>query len=93
MHSQSPESVTCNDALVYMDSATPSLQVQEVASRHGVLHMSPDLHAFFSTALEAHLGGLLRRAAVLSRQRADVGRRVPGMEVSMPDQASLAGST
>ena len=35
-----------------------------------------------SRALEAHMGDLLRRAYVIARQRADVGRRMPGMEVA-----------
>ena len=57
------------------------VQVSEAAAQHGISSVAPELHAFLSTALDAHLSGLIRRAGVAARQRADVGRRVPGMEV------------
>lgn len=57
------------------------MQALEIAQQHGVAGVSPELCRFLSLGLEAHLGDLLRRAAVLARQRADVGRRLPGMEV------------
>lgn len=57
------------------------LQAREVAREHGLPNVSPELCRVMSLGLEAHLGNLLRRAFVLARQRADVGRRLPGMEV------------
>ena len=41
--------------------------------------MAPALARLLSLALEAHLGGLLRRAFSLERQRMDAARRLPGM--------------
>lgn len=58
-----------------------NLQARSIAAHHGVPSISPNLHAYISRALEAHMGDLLRRAYVIARQRADVGRRMPGMEV------------
>lgn len=58
-----------------------ALQAREVAREHGLANVSPELCRVVSLGLEAHLGNLLRRAFVLARQRADVGRRLPGMEV------------
>lgn len=56
-------------------------QAMKIASQHGIARVSPQLGKLMSHALEAHLGDLLRRAFVMGRQRADVGRRLPGMEV------------
>ena len=57
-------------------------QARSIAAHHGVPSISPNLHAYMSRALEAHMGDLLRRAYVIARQRADVGRRMPAMEVA-----------
>ena len=59
----------------------PSLQAKAIATQHGIPTISPNLHAYMSRALEAHMGDLLRRAYVIARQRSDVGRRMPAMEV------------
>ena len=59
----------------------PSLQAKGIASQHGIPTISPNLHAYMSRALEAHMGDLMRRAYVIARQRSDVGRRMPAMEV------------
>lgn len=58
------------------------LQAKGIASQHGIPTISPNLHAYMSRALEAHMGDLLRRAYVIARQRSDVGRRMPAMEVN-----------
>ncbi len=58
-----------------------TVQARGVASHHGISTVSPNVHAYLSRALEAHMGDLLRRAYVIARQRSDVGRRMPGMEV------------
>ena len=65
------------------------LQAKAIASQHGIPTISPSLHAYMSRALEAHMGDLLRRAYVIARQRSDVGRRMPAMEVgrAFPSQA------
>ena len=60
----------------------PPSQARAVAGHHGISTVSPNVHAYLSRALEAHMGDLLRRAYVIARQRSDVGRRMPGMEVS-----------
>jgi hypothetical protein len=58
-----------------------AVQAKKIAGQHGISRVSPQLHRFMSHALESHLGDLIRRAHVMARQRADVGRRLPGMEV------------
>ena len=60
-------------------------KAREIARQHGVAGVSPEVCKLVSLGLEAHMGDLLRRAFVLARQRADIGRRLPGMEVrSLP---------
>ncbi|CAL5220372.1 g2375 [Coccomyxa viridis] len=55
-------------------------KAKAIATQHGIPTISPNLHAYMSRALEAHMGDLLRRAYVIARQRSDVGRRMPAME-------------
>lgn len=55
------------------------MQAREAARRHGLTGVAPALARLLSLALEAHLGGLLRRAFGLERQRMDAARRLPGM--------------
>jgi hypothetical protein len=59
------------------------IKAREIARQHGVAGVSPEVCKLVSLGLEAHLGDLLRRAFVLARQRADIGRRLPGMEVCL----------
>ncbi|KAK9833798.1 hypothetical protein WJX74_006235 [Apatococcus lobatus] len=57
-------------------------KVMEIARRHGIREAAPDLPAFLSAAVEAHLLPMLSRMWALSGQRSDTNRREPGMEVT-----------
>ncbi len=49
----------------------------EICKRHGVKDAAPDLPAFLSAAVEAHITPMLHRIWALSGQRSDANRSAP----------------
>lgn len=61
-----------------MDSAFVC-QVQDIAKRHGLDSVDPQVCQLLSRALDTHLGSMIRQVFAMTRQRTDSDRNRPGM--------------
>lgn len=51
----------------------------EIAKRHGLDSVDPQVGQLVSRALETHLGAIIRQIFAMTRQRTDTDRTRPGM--------------
>ncbi|GIL85450.1 hypothetical protein Vretifemale_13963 [Volvox reticuliferus] len=69
----------------YVLNEDPTLvRVRDVARKHGMRRLAPDVFPYLALAAEAHLSGLLRSVGRLASQRGDPGRHavVPATAVA-----------
>ena len=54
-------------------------QVTEIAKRHGLGSVDPQVFQLISRAMDSHLGSIIQRTFRMTRQRTDTDRTQPGM--------------
>ena len=61
------------------DFCTCCQQVTEIAKRHGLGSVDPQVFQLISRAMDSHLGSIIQRTFRMTRQRTDTDRTQPGM--------------
>lgn len=74
-------SITCFPGIERC-SEEASVQVDEIARRHGLSSVDPQVYRLLSRALDAHFSTVIKQVFTMARQRTDADRRRPGMVMS-----------